>query len=69
LYDFPIWSKNTVLENRGIEDNEWTQGEENKGRMGGGMHNEGLPYFYYSCSIIRAIKSEGMCSTHRRDDK
>ena len=25
-----------MLENRGIEDNEWTQGEENKGRMGGG---------------------------------
>jgi hypothetical protein len=25
------------------------------------LHNEGLLYLYSSCSIIRAIKSEGMC--------
>jgi hypothetical protein len=33
LYDFLLRRRNTVFENRIIEDNVWTQGEENKGRM------------------------------------
>ena len=54
-------TKQHSLREQGIEDNVWTQGEENKGRTGGKkLHKKGLLYFCSSCIIIRAIKSEGM---------
>ena len=49
-----------MFENRVLRIMCGPKGKKTKEELGGGLHNEGLLYFYSSCSIIRTIKSEGM---------
>jgi len=49
-----------VFENRVLRIMYGHKGKKIKEEWGKKLHNEGLLYFYSSCSIIRAIKSEGM---------
>jgi hypothetical protein len=57
---FPSLEKDKSVREQGIEDNACTHGEVNEEEWKK-LHNEGLVYFYSSCCIIRAIKSECMC--------